>query len=128
MRFVIKLTVTVAAAVMAGCGGGDDDPDAAAVDAAVAIDAVTLTPDAMVAPDASTDEIAMICANLCTHIFVDCQDQPVEQDCVTGCQDDLADCSGEQLATLEDCAELACTVGEPEPVIMCLTAVACVDF
>jgi hypothetical protein len=111
--------------VLAACGGenptnpdasgGDDDPDA-----------MSIVPDAApVPPDAepnSTDP-AVVCVVLCGTIQ-QCfgGGGGPDEECVTFCNKDLADCTTEQVGTLAECADVGC-----RGLIDCVTAVECID-
>ena len=110
------------------------DPEAKAdaavhiVDAKLIDAAVDAPPDAP--PDATPMNIVTACMHACDALGV-CIQMPVPGDCYSGCQDDLADCSAEQVSAIDACSTQDCgdiLNGGASPLFDCITAVPCVDM
>jgi hypothetical protein len=99
-----------------------------AVDARQPIDApVDARPDA--APDAPNMDVVTACMHACAALGV-CVGQAPDAECQDGCQTDLADCTTEQVATIDACSTQDC--GDLEnnmsPLLDCITGVSCVSL
>jgi hypothetical protein len=132
MRIALSIPVSI---LLAACGN-DPSPrtdagihvvDAKAVDAKPIDAAVDAPPDAP--PDAAPMNIVTACMHACDAIAT-CIGQPPDQDCYDGCQTDLADCSAQQVATIDACSTQPC--GDIEnnmsPLLDCIVAVSCVEM
>ena len=92
-----------------------DSPDAATVDAEV-----DPTPDAApVPPDAGPETL---CGRLCATILTCFDEGGGGEECEAGCSADLADCSLDELGSLDSCSTLGC-----EEIVDCIVAVPCID-
>jgi hypothetical protein len=110
----------------------------AQVDAAIRVDAklVDAPPDAPAdarpdaPPDAPNMNVVTACTNNCIALAA-CFMVPADPTCNTECETDLADCTAEQVATIDACSSQPCGA-DPEngdsPLIQCLTAVPCIDM
>src|SRR5688572_24589184 len=102
MRHVTTLGWMIAL-VVAGCGGDKDDGEPPPVDAAPL-------------------EPATVCLRVCEHLLVDCFQMPGDvQECRTGCEEDLVDCTAAELRVLDGCSTVACGP-DGEAVINCIQA------
>ena len=125
MRFLALSILLVAAC-------GKDEPKH--VDASVTIGdakpidaAVDAPPDAP--PDASNMSVVAACMHVCDALGV-CFMEPTDPECYSDCQTDLADCTAQQVATIDACSTEMCGDIEDEssPIITCITNVACVEM
>jgi hypothetical protein len=134
-----KLALSIV--LLAACGGDDNnnkpiDASVQVIDAPKLIDAPKPIDAAVVPPDAPPDappatpmNIADACAHACTALSA-CFMEPVEPDCNTGCAEDLADCTAQQVATIDACSTELCgdIKNNMSPLIDCIVAVSCVDM
>lgn len=106
--------------LLAACGDDSstspDANDPGSPDASTAIDAEPPPPDAE--PDAGPETL---CGRLCATIMTCFQEGP-GGDCEAECGADLADCSLDELNTLDGCSSLGC-----DTIIDCIIAVPCID-
>jgi hypothetical protein len=106
-----------------GSACGDDggaSPDASTTPDGTAIDAASEIPDAEpVPPDAGP---TTLCGRLCAVIESCFEEGGGGKGCEDGCSEDLADCSLDELNTLDGCSSLGC-----KEIFECITAVGCVD-
>ena len=117
--------------VLAGCDGDKDNkkPDAGTIDAKLVdapkpIDAAIDAP-----PDAPNMNVVTACKHACDAIGV-CFMEPADQDCYDECAVDLADCTAQQVATIDACSTEMCgdIENQMSPLIDCITAVSCVEM
>jgi hypothetical protein len=94
------------------------------IDAPKPIDAPTDSP-----PDGASMDIVTACDHACGALFACLMMQP-DPGCTMGCQTDLADCTAQQVQTIDACSSQEC--GDIEnnmsPLIDCIAAVPCVDM
>ncbi|HEY5922070.1 MAG TPA: hypothetical protein VIV11_10390 [Kofleriaceae bacterium] len=118
--------------LLAACGDPQSKVDASVqvidspkpVDAPKPIDAAVDAPG----PDASNMQIVATCTKACMALSV-CFMEPVEPDCQMGCEEDLADCSVQQVMTIDACTTQACgdIMNNMSPLLNCIIAVPCID-
>ncbi|HEY5922071.1 MAG TPA: hypothetical protein VIV11_10395 [Kofleriaceae bacterium] len=102
--------------------GGVTVIDSKLIDAPKPIDAAV---DA--APDATPMNITTACTNVCTALAV-CVMEPLDQECVMGCSEDLFDCTAAQIMAVDACRTQACgDLNEMSPLIQCLEAITCIN-
>ena len=92
--------------------------DAKAIDAA--------PPDAP--PDAPNMNVTAACMHACDALAT-CIGQQADPECYSGCATDLADCSVQQVATIDACSNEQCgdLQNNASPLLDCITAVSCVS-
>jgi hypothetical protein len=97
------------------------------VDAKVIDAAVDAAPDAP--PDAPNMNVVTACMHICDALFV-CLGQPTDAKCYSECAADLADCSAEQVATVDACSTEECgdIEGKDSPLLTCVVGVSCIDM
>ena len=109
-----------------------DDSSSPKTDAAIQL-IDSRSPDAPRPIDAGIDAIpgavTETCTNLCNAIGVCVND--TDPSCVGECSADLADCTAQQLQTLDDCKTEACgdfKTKDGSPLMTCIINVACVEM
>lgn len=124
MRYGTLVEVWVAA-----CDGGSNAPPPHAAKVADARMADARMVDAFVlmdAPFADSTAITTACTNLCAALAT-CFMERRDDDCVAECSADLADCTAEQVMTLDACKSEDCGDEDDSPFFTCITAVSGVD-
>lgn len=107
--------------VTTACGDdGGAGTDASATPDGTEIDAASEPPDAMPDPDPDAGPTSL-CGRLCATIMT-CFEQGPGGECEGECSADLADCTLDELGTLDGCSTLGC-----EQIFDCIVAVPCVD-
>ena len=102
------------------------DASVAPLDAKPIDAAIDAAPDAP--PDAPNMNVVTACMHACDAIGV-CAMEPPEPDCYSECAEDLADCTAEQVATIDACSTQECgDLDEDSPLLTCIIGVACVDM
>ena len=114
--------------VLVACSNSSTSPDAQiiSIDSPPPVDAaIDAPPDA---PPGTPMNIQTACMHACDALGV-CVMEPVEPECYAECAEDLADCTAEQVQTIDDCSTEACGPDlENSPLIACIVAVSCVEM
>ena len=94
------------------------------IDAPKPIDAAVDAP-----PDAPNMNVVTACMHACDAISV-CAMEPLGQECYDECAEDLADCTAQQVATIDACSTEACgdIENKDSPLLTCVINVSCVDM
>jgi hypothetical protein len=127
-------TLALSILLLAACDKDEPkhaDASVKVIDAPPADAAVDAAPDAR--PDAPADAPNMDVVTACMHAcdaIATCVMQPPDPDCYMGCQEDLADCTAQQVATIDACSTEMCgdIKGKMSPLLDCIIAVSCVDM
>ncbi len=127
-------TLALSILLLAACDKDEPkhaDASVTVIDAPPADAAVDAVPDAR--PDAPADAPNMDVVTACMHAcdaIATCVMQPADPDCYMGCQEDLADCTAQQVATIDACSTEMCgdIINEMSPLIDCIAGVSCVQM
>lgn len=126
-------TLALSILLLAACDKDDPkqvDASVKVIDAPIAIDAPKPIDAAIdAAPDAPNMDVVDACMHVCDALFV-CVMQPPDPDCYTECQQDLADCTAQQVATIDACSTEMCgdIMNKMSPLLDCVIGVSCVDM
>ena len=127
------MRIAILVFLLAACSNDSDNKkvdaavvivDSKIVDAPKPIDAAVDAP-----PDGPKMNIVTACTHACNAIAA-CFMMPPEPDCQMGCEEDLADCTDPQIATIDACSTEMCgdIQNGMSPLIDCITAVSCVQM
>lgn len=126
-------TLALSILLLAACDKDDPkqvDASVKVIDAPIAIDAPKPIDAAIdAAPDAPNMDVVTACMHACDAIAA-CVMQPPDQECYMECQQDLADCTAQQVATIDACSTEMCgdLKNNMSPLLDCIVAVSCVEM
>lgn len=112
--------------------GSHIDASVKLIDAPKVIDAPNVPMDAPpdAPPDAAPMNVVTACMHACDAIAACIMEPSGDPDCYAGCQADLADCTAQQVATIDACSTEMCgdLKNDMSPLLDCIIAVSCVDM
>lgn len=120
-------TLAVSILLLSACDNDEPkhvDASITVVDAPKLVDAA---PDAP--PDAPNMNVVTACMHACDALAA-CVMEPADPSCYMDCQADLADCTPQQVRTVDACSTEMCgdIANNDSPLVNCLTAVTCVEM
>jgi hypothetical protein len=88
------------------------------------------TPPNTPSTDAPSMNVTTACLHACDAISACAVGRPTDPDCNVECVEDLADCTDEQVATIDTCTSEPCgdIENNDSPLFTCITAVSCVGM